>query len=117
MAHLQGRSIHALEGNGEDLPARIRAARALAGLSRNQLAERLGVSSHTVAKWEAGIQYPNAERLEQIGVACGVPVEFFRANRDALAAPTPGLSAQLAAIEDRLSRIEAELRIRPATRR
>jgi transcriptional regulator with XRE-family HTH domain len=104
-------------GDNGDLPARIRAARALAGLSREQLAERLAVSVHTIAKWEAGTKLPNPARVEQIGSACGVPVEFFRVDLQALTNTPAVLSTQLAAIEDRPSRIEAELRIRPATRR
>jgi transcriptional regulator with XRE-family HTH domain len=102
-----------MEGDDDyQLGRRIRAARALAGLSRAALAERIGVREGMVAKYEIGARIPGADRLERLSAVCGVPVEFFRADLDALAASAPDVSAQLSSIEDRLSRIEAELRVR-----
>lgn len=53
---------------------RLRACRANAGLSQQQLGDILGVSSTTVNNWECGKTTPNGKIIEKISVISGVPV-------------------------------------------
>ena len=68
------------------LQERIRDCRRRAGLSQEQLAERLGVSRQAVAKWEAGRSAPSTERLLklagvlQVELTQLVPPEDFGEN-------------------------------------
>jgi transcriptional regulator with XRE-family HTH domain len=60
-----------------DYAARIRAARAFAGLKQEQLAERLGVDTNTIKRREAGTQNPKRGELLAIAAITGVPVSFM----------------------------------------
>lgn len=57
--------------------ARIRAARAYAGLTREELAERLGVAISTIDRREAGTHAPKRGELLAIAAICGVPPAFM----------------------------------------
>lgn len=66
------------------LGQRIHALRTAAGLSQEQLAERLGVSRQAVSKWELDASAPDLDRLVLLGrlfgvsldqLACGTPPE------------------------------------------
>jgi transcriptional regulator with XRE-family HTH domain len=60
-----------------DYGRRIRAARAYAGLTQDQLAEALGLDVQTVKRRESGKQEPrNGERIA-IAAVCNVPLEFI----------------------------------------
>lgn len=52
-------------------PARLNAARVAAGLTRRQLAARIGVHPGTVAKWERGEAEPIGHSLDQIETLFG----------------------------------------------
>ena len=56
---------------------RLRMRRKLAGLSQEQLAERLGVTFQQVQKYEKGVNRIGASRLFQISKILDVPVQFF----------------------------------------
>lgn len=49
----------------------IREARRRAGLSQAQLAERMGTSQSTVARWETGRQMPRFDTVGRAVRACG----------------------------------------------
>ncbi|MBP0985827.1 MAG: helix-turn-helix transcriptional regulator, partial [Oscillospiraceae bacterium] len=49
-----------------ELGNKIRQLRYKAGLTQEQLAERLGVGAQAVSKWESGTAYPETEKLIQI---------------------------------------------------
>jgi transcriptional regulator with XRE-family HTH domain len=53
----------------------IREARRGAGLSRAELARRLGTSRSALARWEAGAVSPRLSTLERLLRACGLAVE------------------------------------------
>lgn len=56
----------------------VRRLRGGAGLTQNQLAERIGVSEKTVSKWETGRGYPDVSLIETLAAALGVSViELF----------------------------------------
>jgi DNA-binding XRE family transcriptional regulator len=63
---------------GPPLAARVRAARAAADLSREELARRIGSSPRAVRRIEDGGRRAHPEELERIAVACGVPEWFLR---------------------------------------
>lgn len=60
-----------------DYAARIRAARAYAGLKQDELAERLGVDTNTIKRREGGTQHPKRGELLAIAAITGVPVSFM----------------------------------------
>lgn len=56
---------------------RLRQARAAAGLSMRELADRAGVSAMAISKYEAGKATPSSGVLIRLGQALEVPVEYF----------------------------------------
>jgi transcriptional regulator with XRE-family HTH domain len=54
-----------------------------AGYTLEQLAEKIGVTSQQIAKYESGQNMMNTDRIQQIADALSVPVhEFFRDSAD-----------------------------------
>lgn len=53
---------------------RIKAARMAAGLSAEDLAERLGTTKTTVCKWERAVHWPTAPQMVAIAAVLGVDV-------------------------------------------
>ena len=51
---------------------RIKAARKRAGLTQKEIADRLGISSSSIAQWETGTRKPKAETLQRLADALGV---------------------------------------------
>jgi transcriptional regulator with XRE-family HTH domain len=49
----------------------VRRARARAGFSQAELAERLGTTQSVVSRWERGADEPRLSTLERIARACG----------------------------------------------
>lgn len=74
--------INEHNGDGEpdtgELGRRVRVARVWAGLTRDELAARLGVSFHTVERSETGRRRVALDELVRIGELCGVPETFMR---------------------------------------
>lgn len=62
----------------------IREARVRAGLTQQQLAERLGTSQSVVARWESGKVRPSLENLDRVVRAAGLELRL------GLAEPDPG---------------------------
>lgn len=65
----------------DTLPKRLRAARAVAGLSLNDLAEQVGVDRHRLSRWERAVD-PIPSLVEPgliaaVSKATGFPAEFF----------------------------------------
>src|ERR1700752_780875 len=56
---------------------RLRLRRNLLGLSQDDLARRLGLTSQLIQKYEAGETRISASRLYSIGVQLGVPITWF----------------------------------------
>jgi transcriptional regulator with XRE-family HTH domain len=67
-----------LQANSGSMAARIRAARAYAGLRQNRVAELLGISVAALRRIEAGETRPDPEQLDRLAVLCSVPAEFMR---------------------------------------
>lgn len=54
---------------------RIRAARKKAGLTQNELAEKLGISPTGVGQWETGRRTPKIESIKKIASVLEIPFE------------------------------------------
>lgn len=72
-------------------PARLTQARRLAGLTKKEVAERLGVTPAAVGQYETGVSRPRPDLLPQMAKVLDVPVEFFIAGR-----PSQRLDASMA---------------------
>ena len=55
----------------------IRAERRRAGLSQDQLAERLHVTRQTISNWEGGKSLPDIESLKALAEALEIPIEYL----------------------------------------
>lgn len=60
---------------------RIRMLRERKGLSRDELAARVGVHAGSIARWETGGSVPHAYTLERIAEACDGTAEYIRTGR------------------------------------
>lgn len=60
----------------------IAARRRAAGLTQEQLGERLGVSNKTVSRWERGTYMPDIEMLEALAETFSVTVDEIIAGED-----------------------------------
>ena len=69
----------------KEFGARIREARAGAGLTQKRLSELVGVDAHTVWCWEAGRMRPHRHNLSAIATHCGTSVAELE-GRDAVEA-------------------------------
>lgn len=84
--------------------ARIRAARAYAGLKQEELADALGVDVQTIKRREAGTSPPRRGELVAIADICKVPVGFLKrgfaeANRDEILERLERIEETLAAAD------------------
>jgi len=61
---------------------RIRTLRERRGLTREELAARVGVHTGSIARWETGGSVPHAYTLERIAEACGGSADYIRTGGD-----------------------------------
>ena len=61
--------------------ARLTQVRLLAKMTKQELAEKLGVSPAAVGQYEAGITAPRPDHLERLAEVLGFPVAFFAGGR------------------------------------
>jgi len=79
--------------------ARLRTARRSAGLTQRQLAEKLGVESITVSRWERGVTTPSLPRLRRIAELTETTVSDLVRSEDAQTTH----AAELAALREELA--------------
>ena len=63
------------------LPARLTQARVLAGLTKRDLADRVGVSAQAVGQWESNVATPRPENVADLARSLHVDAAFFAAGR------------------------------------
>jgi transcriptional regulator with XRE-family HTH domain len=63
--------------SSKDLGFKLRQLRQLAGITQEQLAEKIGVTSQQIQKYESGQNTMNADRLQQFAEIFSVPVQEF----------------------------------------
>ncbi|MEV5409011.1 XRE family transcriptional regulator [Thermopolyspora sp. NPDC052614] len=61
--------------------ARLTQARLLAGLTKKELAERVGVTAAAVGQYETGMTRPRPELIPRLAEALAVPAAFFLSGR------------------------------------
>ena len=66
------------------LGEKIKEARKQAGLSQEQLSEKLGVSRSAVAKWETDKGIPDVENLKALSSMLSVSIDFLLDNGESL---------------------------------
>jgi len=59
---------------------RVKNAREASGMSRKEMASRIGVKSSTVSKWESGKEDPRANRLQMVASLLNVPLLWLLAG-------------------------------------
>lgn len=64
---------------------RIKEQREAIGLTRMQVAERLGISKVAVRKWEVGLAMPNADKLPALAdlLGCSIDTLYGRDSPEA----------------------------------
>ena len=72
-----GREQAELERLKRSFPERIRTARRQRGLSKTELAKRVGVTSTTLGAWLRGVRLPRISQLCLLARALQVPVEYL----------------------------------------
>jgi transcriptional regulator with XRE-family HTH domain len=71
----------------QSLGKRIRTARRSAGLTQEQLAERVGRSTEAISNIERGASLPALETLASVADALSVPLGFLIDDEDSTATP------------------------------
>ena len=67
------------------LGEKIKEARKQAGLSQDQLAEKLSVSRSAVAKWESNKGLPDVSNLKALALLLNVSIDYLLDDSDAMA--------------------------------
>ncbi len=73
------------------------AARKAKGLSQEELAERLNVSRQTIYKWEAGVTYPDIEKLSRLAKQLDVSTSYLLGEEpqsDTSLSPAPNITPE-----------------------
>lgn len=104
-----------------NLGARIKQARDAAGLTQEALADRVGVGSAMVSRWEGGLRLPPVDRLVLIARVTQTTVDHLTETMEVdVVQDTPErriaeLEAELARTQEQLASVEAAKRRRTAS--
>ena len=66
----------------EDFGGRLRQLREAAGLTQQELADRIGVRWGAISRWERGDREPGWSMVLALGKALGVPCTAFEAEEE-----------------------------------
>lgn len=95
----------------EDLGIFIANNRKAAGMTQQELAEKLHVTNKAVSKWETGLSYPDVTLLEPLANALSVNVEeLLTCQKAEQIAKTPALETLLAISEEDMRRKKKQTR-------
>jgi transcriptional regulator with XRE-family HTH domain len=98
-----------VSGSQSELARRVRAARAYAGLSVSELANRVGLGLQTIKRIESGKRTARPFEVWAIAEACELPREFFDLDFKDLCNAAAAQQDMLARIDDRLDQLERTL--------
>jgi DNA-binding XRE family transcriptional regulator len=59
------------------LGEKIKAARKGAGMTQQQLSEKVGLAMNSISRYESGERFPDIYVLQKIATALNVPAEYF----------------------------------------
>lgn len=93
---------------------RLAGAREAAGLTRNELARRLGVKDTTIAKWEDDMSEPRANRLQMLAGILGVSLTWLlAAEGEGVDGPVGDdlLSGDLLAVLSEMRQLKTEMKL------
>lgn len=96
-------------GTQTEIARRVRAARAYAGLSVADLAERVGLGLQTIKRIESGKRNARPFEVWAIAEACELPRAFFDLDFQDLCQAASGHQDMLARIDGRLEKLERVL--------
>src|SRR5690349_6833259 len=96
-------------GSTMETARRVRAARAYAGLSVNELASRIGLGLQTIKRIECGKRTARRFEIWAIAEACDLPRDFFELDLELLSRRAAMLQDTLTRVEERLERIERRI--------
>lgn len=92
---------------------RLQNAREAAGMSREQMAGRLGIKTATLEKWEAGKVEPRANRLQMIASLLNVPLLWLIGGSQQVPGTTPPgrevLLQKVIALNSKVNELQLEL--------
>ena len=74
------------------LSSRIKDLRLVAGLTQEQLAEKIGVKKQNISRYESGRVEPNIRTAKKLADALGVSLEDMAAGVSSFSSPAPVLS-------------------------
>lgn len=83
----------------EEIGARIKRARELAGLTQEELAALASFSKRSLQDYETGVTVPY-KHLRELGMLLGKPVEWFLGQAD-----SPDVREELAALRDKVDEL------------
>ena len=66
----------------KQMGARISRLRQEKGLTQVALAEKLGISSQAISKWERGQTFPDLSRLDELSELLGVAVAYLLTGQE-----------------------------------
>jgi transcriptional regulator with XRE-family HTH domain len=96
-------------GTQTEIARRVRAARAYAGLSVAELANRVGLGLQTIKRIESGKRNARPFEVWAIAEACELPREFFDLDFQELCSAVAAQREMLARIDGRLDKLERTL--------
>lgn len=70
---------------------RFKKTRKAKKLSQNAVARHLGISRNAVSLWESGTSTPAPDRMAQVAVLLGKPVDWLATGRSGVSVPVEGL--------------------------
>ncbi len=88
---------------------RLKNAREASGMSRKQMAGRLGVKSATIGRWESGKEVPRANRLQMIASLLNVPLLWLLAGSQQVPVHGAGLDAE-ELLQHKLAEVNSRMR-------
>ena len=86
-----------------DIANNIAEFRKKCGFTQKELAERAGVSSQTVSKWEKGLSVPDSELLIKLAEVLEAPVSQLLGSKIETAEQPDALAEQLSRINEQLA--------------